>query len=86
MSRVNLLPSEIKKGQETRRRFVLFVLAGIALILLVVAFWFIQSMRLSDVQSQWAAEGARYDASGLGRKGALHVGDTTWMVGLMFEF
>ena len=56
VSRVNLLPSEIKKGQETRRRFVLFVLAGIALILLVIAFWFFQSMRLSDVQSDIDAQ------------------------------
>ena len=52
MSRVNLLPSEIKKGQENRRRFMLFLLAGIAIVLLVFAFWFIQSMRLSDVQDQ----------------------------------
>ncbi len=56
MSRVNLLPSEIKKGQETRRRFVLFVLAGIALILLVIGFWFVQSMRLSSVQSDIDAQ------------------------------
>jgi len=32
------------------------------------------------------AEIGRYDASGLGRKNALHVGDTTWVAGLMFEF
>jgi hypothetical protein len=32
------------------------------------------------------AEVARYEASGLGRKNALHVGDSTWSVGLMFEF
>jgi Tfp pilus assembly protein PilN len=56
VSRVNLLPSEIKKGQETRRRFILFVLAGIALILLIVGFWFIQSMRLSSVQSDIDAQ------------------------------
>jgi Tfp pilus assembly protein PilN len=56
VSRVNLLPSEIKKGQETRRRFILFVLAGIALILLVIGFWFIQSMRLSSVQSDIDAQ------------------------------
>jgi hypothetical protein len=31
-------------------------------------------------------EGARYDASGLGRKKVLKVGDTTWVAGLMFEF
>jgi Tfp pilus assembly protein PilN len=56
VSRVNLLPSEIKKGQETRRRFTLFLLAGIAIVLLVLAFWFVQSMRLSDVQSQIDAQ------------------------------
>jgi hypothetical protein len=32
------------------------------------------------------AEVARYEASGLGRKKALKVGDSTWIVGLMFEF
>jgi Tfp pilus assembly protein PilN len=56
VSRVNLLPSEIKKGQENRRRFMLFLLAGIAIVLLVFAFWFIQSMRLSDVQDQVQAQ------------------------------
>jgi Tfp pilus assembly protein PilN len=56
VSRVNLLPSEIKQGQETRRRFTLFLLGGIALVLLVLAFWFLQSMRLSDVQSQIDAQ------------------------------
>ncbi len=56
MSRVNLLPSEIKKGQETRRRFMLFVLAGIALVLVIIAFWFVQSMRVSDVEEQIDAQ------------------------------
>jgi hypothetical protein len=31
-------------------------------------------------------EVARFAASGLGSKKALHVGDTTWVAGLMFEF
>jgi hypothetical protein len=31
-------------------------------------------------------EYGRFEASGLGRKNALHVGDTTWFAGLMFEF
>jgi len=56
VSRVNLLPSEIKKGQETRRRFALFVLAGIGLVLLILAFWFVQSMRVGDVQDQIDAQ------------------------------
>jgi hypothetical protein len=30
-------------------------------------------------------EYAHYEASGLGRKNVLHVGDTTWVLGLMFE-
>jgi hypothetical protein len=31
-------------------------------------------------------EGAHFATSGLGRKNALHVGDTTWLLGLLFEF
>lgn len=31
-------------------------------------------------------EVARYEASGLGSKKKLHLGDSTWVVGLMFEF
>lgn len=31
-------------------------------------------------------EVTRYEVSGLGRKKALHLGDSTWVVGLMFEF
>jgi hypothetical protein len=31
-------------------------------------------------------EGAHYEATGLGRKNVLHVGDTTWFAGLLFEF
>lgn len=31
-------------------------------------------------------EAARFDVGGLGKKGSLRVGDTTWMAGLLFEF
>jgi hypothetical protein len=31
-------------------------------------------------------EATKVAADGLGKKGVLHVGDTTWMAGLMFEF
>jgi hypothetical protein len=31
-------------------------------------------------------EAVKYEASGLGQKNRLHVGDTTWLAGLMFEF
>jgi Tfp pilus assembly protein PilN len=56
MSRVNLLPSDVKKGQETRRRTTLVAIAGILVIALVVAFWVFQGMRLSDVQSEIQAQ------------------------------
>lgn len=32
------------------------------------------------------AEWTRHDLSGLGQEGALHLGDTTWSAGLLFEF
>ena len=31
-------------------------------------------------------EYVKYEASGLGQKNKLHVGDSTWLAGLLFEF
>jgi Tfp pilus assembly protein PilN len=56
VSRVNLLPSEIKKGQEVRRRAGLILIAGLVVIGLIFAFWLIQGMRLADVQDQIQAQ------------------------------
>jgi Tfp pilus assembly protein PilN len=56
MSRVNLLPSEIKKGQATRRRVGLIILAGIAALGLVLVFWIFQGIRLNDVQQDIKAQ------------------------------
>jgi Tfp pilus assembly protein PilN len=54
MSRVNLLPAEIKKGQENRRRAGLFLLLGIAVVALVIGFYVVQGMRLAAVKSDIA--------------------------------
>ena len=56
MSRVNLLPSEIKKGQATRRRVGLIIIAGLAALALVIVFWVYQGMRLNNVQQDIAAQ------------------------------
>jgi Tfp pilus assembly protein PilN len=56
MSRVNLLPSEIKRGQETRRRVALIIIAGLVVLGLVLAFWVVQGMRLHDVQQDVEAQ------------------------------
>jgi Tfp pilus assembly protein PilN len=56
MSRVNLLPSDIKKGQETRRRAAVIGVLGIAAVVVVIGFWLYQGMRLSDVRGQIQAQ------------------------------
>jgi Tfp pilus assembly protein PilN len=56
MSRVNLLPSDIKKGQATRRRVALIILAGIIGVVLVLAFWVFQGMRLQNVKDDIQAQ------------------------------
>jgi Tfp pilus assembly protein PilN len=56
MSRVNLLPSDIKKGQETRRRAGLFLVIGIAVIAVVIGLFVYQGMRLASVQDDIAAQ------------------------------
>jgi hypothetical protein len=37
-------------------------------------------------QTHVFAEYVKYEASGLGQKNKLHVGDSTWLAGLLFEF
>ncbi len=58
MSRVNLLPREIKKGQQTRKRTVLIAIIGGAVVGVIIVLWLLQGMRLSqvndDIQSQEA--------------------------------
>jgi len=56
MSRVNLLPSQIRKSQELRRRTLLIAAAAAFVIGLVLLLWIIQGMRLSQVNSDIEAQ------------------------------
>lgn len=56
MSRVNLLPSDIKKGQELRRRTVLVLVGAAAVIGAIILVWVFQGMRLSGVNDDISAQ------------------------------
>jgi len=56
MSRVNLLPSEIKKGQQVRRRSVLVAIIGAAVIGVIIVLSLLQSMRLAQVNDDIEAQ------------------------------
>ena len=56
MSRVNLLPSEIKKGQEVRRRTALVVMGGAVVVAAILFLWVLQGMRLSGVNDEIDAQ------------------------------
>jgi Tfp pilus assembly protein PilN len=51
MSRVNLLPPELRELQAIRRRTALVALGGVALLALLGVFYFIQTGKLSSEQS-----------------------------------
>lgn len=51
MSRVNLLPPELRQLQAIRRRTVLIGLGGVAALVLLGLFYFFQSSQLSGAQS-----------------------------------
>ena len=56
MSRVNLLPSDIKKGQELRRRTVLVLVGAAAVIGVIILLWVFQGMRLSGINDDISAQ------------------------------
>ena len=56
MSRVNLLPTDIKEGQEVRRRTLLVLMGAAVVIGLIIFFWVLQSMRLSSVNEDIDAQ------------------------------
>ena len=56
MSRVNLLPPDIRKGQQQRKVTSMVVLAGLAVVALILGFYVLQIGRLgtvrADIESQ----------------------------------
>jgi len=56
MSRVNLLPTDIKQGQEVRRRTLLVVIGAAAVIGAIIFFWVLQGVRLSSVNDDIDAQ------------------------------
>jgi Tfp pilus assembly protein PilN len=56
MTTINLLPSEVKQRQRTRRSTVLVAVAGAAVVALLVFLWFLQGIHLSDTNSKLAEQ------------------------------
>ena len=58
MSQVNLLPPELRARQKTKQQTILIIGAGVAMLVLLLGYWFLQSQKLSDVNEQVAAQNA----------------------------
>ena len=56
MSRVNLLPSDIKKSQQVRQRTVLVLMGALAVIGVILLLWVLQGMRLNGVNEDIDAQ------------------------------
>ncbi|MGZ5297260.1 MAG: PilN domain-containing protein [Actinomycetota bacterium] len=56
MSQVNLLPPELRARQKTKQLTTLLVGAGVALIVLLMGFWFLQGQKLAGVDDDVAAQ------------------------------
>jgi Tfp pilus assembly protein PilN len=59
VSQVNLLPAELRQQQRVRRRTSLIAAAGVGVIVLIGAFYFMQTQRLADVQDDLAVQNQR---------------------------
>ncbi|HEY7282802.1 MAG TPA: hypothetical protein VID47_14550 [Actinomycetota bacterium] len=58
MTQVNLLPREVKQRQATRRRTGMIIALGAVVVGAIVAFWFLQGVRLHKLDDQVAAQEA----------------------------
>jgi Tfp pilus assembly protein PilN len=58
VSQVNLLPPELRQRQAVRRTTSLVVAAGLAVLALIGAFYFLQTQRLAGAQDDLAAQEA----------------------------
>jgi Tfp pilus assembly protein PilO len=58
VSQVNLLPPELRARQKTKQQTILILGAGVAVLVLLLGYWFLQSQKLSDVNEQVAAQNA----------------------------
>lgn len=56
MSQVNLLPPEIKQRQKLRQRTALVILGVIGVLVLIGAYYVLQTMNLSSVEDELAAQ------------------------------
>jgi Tfp pilus assembly protein PilN len=56
MSRVNLLPTEIKKGQQVRRRTLLIAAIGGAVLGVIIVLWILQGVKLGQVNDEIDAQ------------------------------
>lgn len=59
MSRVNLLPSELRQRAATRRLTSIVVASGLGVIALIGLFYFTQTQRLADAQDDLAVQEER---------------------------
>jgi Tfp pilus assembly protein PilN len=56
VSQVNLLPPELRARQKTRQVTTLIVGAGVALVVLLLGFWFLQGQKLAGVNDDIATQ------------------------------
>jgi Tfp pilus assembly protein PilN len=56
VSQVNLLPPELRARQKVKRLTTLIIGAGVAVVVLLLAFWFLQGQKLAGVNDDIAAQ------------------------------
>jgi Tfp pilus assembly protein PilN len=56
VSQVNLLPPELRARQKTKQLTTLIVGGGVALVVLLMGFWFLQGQKLAGVNDDVAAQ------------------------------